>query len=62
MATELQDLKECVEGGESWVYALENVNLTQMREEGNGDVADKIEKALALIDEISDAAGVDYDS
>ena len=59
MATELQDLKDCVEDGDSWVEALEKVDLVKMREEGNGDVADKIEKVLDLIGEISDNAGVD---
>lgn len=61
MATELEMLKEAIEDGDSWVEALEGVDTDQMRADGNAAEADKVEKVLALIQELSDAAGVNYD-
>lgn len=61
MATELEGLKNMIEGGESCVYAYEQVDLDKMRKEGNADVAHQIELCLALVDDINEAAGVDCD-
>lgn len=61
MATELQSLKEAVMDGDSWVEALEQVDIAQMIEEGDGAVAEKVQKVLDLIGELIDDAGVTFD-
>lgn len=60
MATELQSLKEAVMDGDSWVEALEQVDIAQMIEEGDGVVAEKVQKVLDLIGELIDDAGVTF--
>lgn len=59
MVTELEQLKECIEGGDSCIEAYEKVDLDQMRAEGNWAVASKIEMVLDMVGEINDAAGVE---
>lgn len=61
MATELQSLKEAVMDGDSWVEALEQVDIAQMIEDGDGAVAEKVQKVLDLIGELIDDAGVTFD-
>ena len=59
MATELQNLKEAVMDGDSWVEALEQVDIDQMIQEGDGVVAEKVKKVLDLISELIEDAGVE---
>lgn len=59
--TELQELKEMVEGGDSWVEALEQVDLDKMSQEGDADVAIWIGMLLELLEQISHKAGVVYE-
>lgn len=59
--TELQELKEMVEGGDSWIEALEQVDLDKMTLEGDTDVAIRIGMLLELLEQISDKAGVVYE-
>lgn len=58
MATQLEELKNCVEGGDSWVEALEQVDIEQMIREGDVAVAEKVKQVLDLIDELIEDAGV----
>lgn len=59
MATQLQDLKYQIEHkGESWISALEQVDVDQLRVEGEDAAADKIYKVLELIDELSAIVGI----
>jgi len=59
MPSELEQLKQQIEGGESCVYAYEQVDLEKMRKEGDAAVATKIETVLQLVGEINDTAGID---
>lgn len=53
MATQLQNLKYQIgHNGESWISALEQVDVDQLRAEGEDAAADKICKVLELIDEL----------
>ena len=58
MATQLEELKECVEYGDSWVEALELVDIEQMILEGDVAVAEKVKKVLDLIGELSKDARI----
>ena len=59
MATQLEELKECVEDGDSWVEALEQVDIDQMIQEGDVAVAEKVKKVLDLISELHEDAGIE---
>lgn len=59
MATQLEELKECVEDGDSWVEALEQVDIDQMILEGDVAVAEKVKKVLDLIGELIEDAGIE---
>jgi hypothetical protein len=59
MATQLEELKECVEDGDSWVEALEQVDIDQMILEGDVAVAEKVKKVLDLISELHEDAGIE---
>ena len=59
MATQLEELKECVEDGDSWVEALEQVDIEQMIQEGDVAVAEKVKKVLDLIGELYEDAGIE---
>lgn len=61
MATQLEELKECVEDGDSWVEALEQVDIDQMILEGDVAVAEKVKKVLDLISELIEDAGVTFE-
>jgi type II secretory pathway component PulF len=58
MATELEQMKENIEEGDSCIEAFEQVDLIKMVKEGNDDVALKINQVLALTGQILEAAGV----
>jgi hypothetical protein len=58
--TELVWLKEAIEDGDSCIEAYEQVDIDQMRQDGNDSVADKIEQVLALVGEINTLAGISY--
>ena len=59
MATELQQLKENIEDGDSCIEAYEKVDLAQMQLEGDHVVARQIATVLEFVAEINEAAGVE---
>ena len=56
--TQIEQLKSDIEGGESHIYAFEQVDIELMIAEGNKDVAEKIKLVLNLVDEIDSAANI----
>jgi division protein CdvB (Snf7/Vps24/ESCRT-III family) len=59
MSTQLEQLKEAIEDGDSVVEAYEQVDIEQMTEEGNGVIAARIAQVLDQIKIINAAAGID---
>ena len=57
--TQLEYLKASIEDGDSIVYACEQVDLDEMRAEGDIATAYKIEQLLALAEDILGDAGVE---
>ena len=57
--TQLEYLKASIEDGDSIVYACEQVDLDEMRAEGDIATAYKIEQLLVLAEDILGDAGVE---
>lgn len=58
--TERQGLKNMVEEGESLVYAMEQVDLDLMMEQGDETLAEKIGLILTLVDDVVNEVGIEY--
>ena len=56
--TELEELKANIEDGDSWLEALEKVDLDKMREEGNAAEAVRVCVVLAFIADLELAANI----
>lgn len=59
MATQMQELKEAIESGDSVIEAFENIDLDAMRSEGDSSTADLIERVLADVGTVLETAGVE---
>ena len=57
--TEKDYIKEAIEDGDSCVEAYESCDLEAMREEGDNELADKIETVLRLIGEINSTCNME---
>lgn len=60
--TELEQLKEDIEDGDSCIEAYEQVDLTKMCNEGNAEIAGYILEVLRLVGVINDAAKIGEDA
>lgn len=58
MASQIAQLKECIESGDSVIEAYEKVDLRKMKRE-NWVEAMKIETVLRLVAEIHEVAGIE---
>lgn len=58
--SQANDLKNMIEGGESIVYACEQVDVDQMIIEGDVDLAARITQMLVAVEHIVELAKIEY--